>query len=167
MIDNFALAISHGLIALTVLRRASARAARLRDLVFVAFLAAFFAAGFRRPFIFVLAYVYIDVVSPQRLTYVLLNSIPISLIAVVLTVFAGLVIASRDRMFCKTKTEIIEMFMNDAKQLSIAEIRKITATRMLVLIATKELGTLVAGGVTTSAGVCIMHYIGMASMVFD
>jgi NO-binding membrane sensor protein with MHYT domain len=70
-------------------------------------------------------------------------------------------------MFCKTKTEIIEMFMNDAKQLSIAEIRKITATRMLVLIATKELGTLVAGGVTTSAGVCIMHYVGMASMVFD
>eukprot|EP01033_Poteriospumella_lacustris_P013167 gene13167-9431_t len=90
-----------------------------------------------------------------------------SLIAVVLTVFVGLVIASRDRMFCKTKTEIIEMFMNDAKQLSIAEIRKITATRMLVLIATKELGTLVAGGVTTSAGVCIMHYVGMASMVFD
>jgi probable O-glycosylation ligase (exosortase A-associated) len=63
----------------------------LRDLVFVAFLGAFFAAGFRRPFIFVLAYVYIDVVSPQRLTYVLLNSIPISLIAVVLTVGGWLV----------------------------------------------------------------------------
>ncbi|WP_010187566.1 putative O-glycosylation ligase, exosortase A system-associated [Sphingomonas sp. PAMC 26605] len=58
----------------------------MRDLVFVAFLCAFFAAGFRRPFIFVLAYVYIDVVSPQRLTYVLLNSVPISLIAVVLAV---------------------------------------------------------------------------------
>ncbi|MEG3176010.1 putative O-glycosylation ligase, exosortase A system-associated [Sphingomonas sp. RB3P16] len=58
----------------------------MRDLVFVAFLAAFFAAGFRRPFLFVLAYVYIDVVAPQRLTYVLLNSVPISLIAVVLTV---------------------------------------------------------------------------------
>ncbi len=63
----------------------------MRDLVFVAFLGAFFAAGFRRPFIFVLAYVYIDVVSPQRLTYVLLNSIPISLIAVVLTVGGWLV----------------------------------------------------------------------------
>ncbi|WP_404368058.1 putative O-glycosylation ligase, exosortase A system-associated [Sphingomonas sp. MMS24-J45] len=58
----------------------------MRDLVFVAFLGAFFAAGFRRPFIFVLAYVYIDIVSPQRLTYVLLNSVPISLIAVALTV---------------------------------------------------------------------------------
>ncbi len=58
----------------------------MRDLVFVAFLGAFFAAGFRKPFIFVLAYVYIDIVSPQRLTYILLNAIPISLIAVALTV---------------------------------------------------------------------------------
>jgi probable O-glycosylation ligase (exosortase A-associated) len=58
----------------------------VRDMVFVAFLTAFFAAGFRRPFVFVLAYVYIDVVAPQRLTYLLLNSVPISLIAVVLSV---------------------------------------------------------------------------------
>lgn len=53
----------------------------MRDLIFVAFLGAFFLAGLRKPFIFVLAYIYIDVVSPQRLTYLLLNSIPISLIA--------------------------------------------------------------------------------------
>ncbi|MEO5868168.1 MAG: putative O-glycosylation ligase, exosortase A system-associated [Sphingomonas sp.] len=58
----------------------------MRDLVFVAFLAMFFAAGFRRPFLFVLSYVYIDIVSPQRLTYLLLNSVPISLIAVALAV---------------------------------------------------------------------------------
>ncbi|MFC3581532.1 putative O-glycosylation ligase, exosortase A system-associated [Sphingomonas hylomeconis] len=60
----------------------------MRDLVFVAFLAAFFAFGFRRPFIFALVYVYIDIVSPQRLTYFLLNAVPISLIAVGLTVGA-------------------------------------------------------------------------------
>ncbi|WP_404334209.1 putative O-glycosylation ligase, exosortase A system-associated [Sphingomonas sp. MMS12-HWE2-04] len=58
----------------------------MRDLVFVAFLGAFFAMGFRRPFIFVLAYAYIDIVSPQRLTYILLNSVPISMIAVALAV---------------------------------------------------------------------------------
>lgn len=58
----------------------------MRDLIFVAFLAAFFAGGFRKPFLFVLAYVYIDIVSPQRLTYILLNSVPISLIAVGLCV---------------------------------------------------------------------------------
>jgi len=58
----------------------------VRDLVFVAFLGLFFAGGFRKPFLFVLVYVYIDIVSPQRLTYVLLNSVPISLIAVGLCV---------------------------------------------------------------------------------
>nr|WP_221227523.1 putative O-glycosylation ligase, exosortase A system-associated [Stakelama sediminis] len=50
------------------------------------FLLLLFASGFRRPFLFVLAYVYIDIVSPQRLTYLLLNSVPISLIAAALTV---------------------------------------------------------------------------------
>lgn len=58
----------------------------MRDLVFIGFLAALFACGFRKPFIFVLVYVYIDIVSPQRLTYFLLNSVPISLIAVGLAV---------------------------------------------------------------------------------
>ena len=58
----------------------------MRDLVFVAFLAVIFGIGFRRPFVLVLAYVYIDIVAPQRLTYLLLNSVPISLIAVILAV---------------------------------------------------------------------------------
>ncbi|HEX8302031.1 putative O-glycosylation ligase, exosortase A system-associated [Sphingomonas sp.] len=64
----------------------------MRDLVFVAFLAALFATGFRRPFLFVLAYAYIDIVSPQRLTYLLLNSIPISMIAVGMAVLGWLAI---------------------------------------------------------------------------
>ena len=60
----------------------------MHDLAFIGFLGALFALGFRRPFLFVLAYVYIDIVSPQRLTYYLLNSVPISLIAVALAVGA-------------------------------------------------------------------------------
>jgi len=62
----------------------------VRDLVFVAFLLAIFGMGFRKPFIFVLVYAYIDIVSPQRLTYLLLNSVPISLIAVGLSVLGWL-----------------------------------------------------------------------------
>ncbi len=42
-----------------------------------------FALGIRRPFLFVLTYAYIDIVSPQRLTYLLLNSVPISMVAAV------------------------------------------------------------------------------------
>ena len=60
----------------------------MRDLAFIGFLVGLFAFGFRRPFVFVLAYVYIDIVSPQRLTYLLLNAVPISLIAVALAVGA-------------------------------------------------------------------------------
>ncbi|MES3152170.1 putative O-glycosylation ligase, exosortase A system-associated [Sphingomonas faeni] len=58
----------------------------MRDLAFIAFLVAFFGMGFKRPFLLVLVYVYIDIVSPQRLTYLLLNTVPISLIAVALAV---------------------------------------------------------------------------------
>jgi probable O-glycosylation ligase (exosortase A-associated) len=58
----------------------------VHDLALVGFLALFVAAGFRRPFLFVLMYIYIDIVSPQRLTYYLLNSVPVSLIAVALAV---------------------------------------------------------------------------------
>jgi probable O-glycosylation ligase (exosortase A-associated) len=58
----------------------------VHDLALVGFLGLFFALGFRRPFLFVLCYVYIDIVSPQRLTYLLLNSVPISLIAAVFVV---------------------------------------------------------------------------------
>ncbi|MFM9978720.1 MAG: putative O-glycosylation ligase, exosortase A system-associated [Sphingomonadaceae bacterium] len=58
----------------------------MRDLAFIAFLAALIGLGLRRPFLLVLAYVYVDIVSPQRLTYLLLNTVPISLICVVLAV---------------------------------------------------------------------------------
>ena len=56
----------------------------MRDLAFVAFLVALVGMGFRRPFLLVLGYVYVDIVSPQRLTYLLLNTVPVSLIMVVL-----------------------------------------------------------------------------------
>src|SRR3546814_3662232 len=68
----------------------------MHDLAFVGFLAALIAAGFRKPFLFILVYVYIDVVSPQRLSYFLLNAVPISLIAVVLAV-AGWAVADDKR----------------------------------------------------------------------
>ena len=69
-------------------RPSAAGAAAVRDFAFIGFLAALLAMGFRRPFLFVLAYAYIDIVSPQRLTYYLLNSIQISLVTVALAVLA-------------------------------------------------------------------------------
>jgi probable O-glycosylation ligase (exosortase A-associated) len=63
----------------------------VHDIPFLVFLAALFGFGFYRPFLFVLAYAYIDIVSPQRLTYVLLNSVPVSLMAVAFAVGGWLV----------------------------------------------------------------------------
>ncbi len=60
-------------------------ASRVRDLFLIGFLLTIGILGFRRPFIFVCGYLYIDIVSPQRLSYYLLNSIPISLIFFFLT----------------------------------------------------------------------------------
>jgi probable O-glycosylation ligase (exosortase A-associated) len=45
----------------------------VRDLFFVGFLGTLLGLGFRRPFLFVLAYAYVDIVAPQRLSYYLLS----------------------------------------------------------------------------------------------
>ena len=58
----------------------------MRDLFLAAFLALFAAFGLRRPFIWVLAYLYVDIVAPQKITFGFLTSIPISLIMFVLAV---------------------------------------------------------------------------------
>ena len=52
----------------------------MRDLIFVAYVAVIMLIAFKRPFLFTLVYAYVDIVSPQRLSYFLLNSIPLSLI---------------------------------------------------------------------------------------
>lgn len=70
----------------------------MRDLALVGFLAALLALGFKRPFLFVLAYAYVDIVSPQRLSYYLLNSVPVSMIVAGLA-FAGWMIADDKRHF--------------------------------------------------------------------
>ena len=53
----------------------------MRDAIFVLVLLGLFACGLRRPFLWVLVYAYVDIVAPQRLTYYLLNSVPVSLVA--------------------------------------------------------------------------------------
>ncbi len=63
----------------------------MHDLFFIGFLVALIGLGFRKPFLFVLGYVYVDIVSPQRLTYYLLNSFPVSLLFVLLAVGGWLV----------------------------------------------------------------------------
>jgi putative inorganic carbon (hco3(-)) transporter len=52
----------------------------MRDLFFVGYLGLLLLLAFKRPFLFTLIYAYVDIIAPQRLSYFLLNSIPLSLI---------------------------------------------------------------------------------------
>lgn len=58
------------------------------NLGLLSFVGALLAMGLRRPFLWVLAYIYIDVVSPQRIAWAILPAIPISLI-VFIAAFGG------------------------------------------------------------------------------
>lgn len=68
----------------------------MRDLIFVGYLAAIMLLAFKRPFLFTLIYAYIDIVSPQRLSYFLLNSIPLSLVMFVLA-FLGFLVSDNKK----------------------------------------------------------------------
>ena len=51
------------------------------DLVFIAFIAFVLMLGLRRPFLWVLLYVYIDILAPQRIGYTIITELQVSLIA--------------------------------------------------------------------------------------
>ncbi len=51
------------------------------DLVFLAFIFYILLLGLRRPFLWVLLYVYIDIIAPQRIGYTIITSLSVSLIA--------------------------------------------------------------------------------------
>ncbi|MEA3053493.1 MAG: hypothetical protein QOG72_2396 [Sphingomonadales bacterium] len=69
----------------------------MRDLAFVGFLLALLGLGLKRPFLFVLAYIYVDTVSPQRLSYYLLNSIPLSMIVAGVAIVGWLIADDKSR----------------------------------------------------------------------
>lgn len=53
----------------------------MTDLFFLGFFALIMALGIRRPFLWVLAYIYIDILAPQRIAFGFFSTLPISLIA--------------------------------------------------------------------------------------
>jgi probable O-glycosylation ligase (exosortase A-associated) len=68
---------------------------KVRDLAIIGFLVGLLALGIRRPFLFTLAYLYVDTVSPHRISYYLLNSIPLSNIVAALAIGGWLVFDAR------------------------------------------------------------------------
>jgi putative inorganic carbon (hco3(-)) transporter len=72
------------------------RTEAMRDIALAGYLLALVLLALKRPFLLVLVYVFIDIVSPQRLSYFLLNSIPISLITFALAFGAWLFIDNKE-----------------------------------------------------------------------
>jgi probable O-glycosylation ligase (exosortase A-associated) len=64
------------------------------DLIFLAFIAYVLVLGIKRPFLWVLLYVYIDIIAPQRIGYSLITSLPVSLIAFA-AAFGGWIVLDR------------------------------------------------------------------------
>ena len=64
------------------------------DLALVGFIGLFLALGLKRPFLWVLAYIYIDIVAPQKIGWCFIQSLPISLI-VFAAAFGGWLFARR------------------------------------------------------------------------
>lgn len=66
------------------------------DLALFGFLGAFLALGMRRPFVWVLAYIYVDIVAPQKISWGLLASVPVSLL-VFLACFGGWLVLDKKK----------------------------------------------------------------------
>ena len=71
----------------------------MRDLALLAFMAAVLLFALKRPFLFVPLYMYVDTVSPQRITYFTLNRVPISMIVAALALGAWLAADKKEWRF--------------------------------------------------------------------
>ena len=88
----------------------------------------------------------------------------LSLISAILCCFIALLIASRDKLYVRSKEERLDVLVEDASKQGV----KITSKRSVMLLAlTTGLFQLIVGGIVTALGVCVMHYVGMLSHRFD
>ncbi len=91
----------------------------------------------------------------------------ISLIFVLLFAYFGLYVSSNDIVFSKNKTEIVDLFVKNASELSSRDIKAIPMWHMICIISTQSFQHLLSGGLLAGSGVCCMHYLGMWAMSFQ
>jgi probable O-glycosylation ligase (exosortase A-associated) len=82
----------------------------VRDLAIIAFLLAILGLGLRRPFLLVLAYAYVTIVSPQRLSYYLLNSLPVVMIVAILAI-ASFMLFDKKRNFSLSARQVLILML--------------------------------------------------------
>jgi hypothetical protein len=85
----------------------------------------------------------------------------ISLVVVLCLTLLGLYISSKDIIFRKTKSEVIEMFVESSKEMSFKDIQRLkNGSGIMRIICFQSLWRLVIGGAVTGSGVVVMHYLG-------
>lgn len=81
----------------------------MRDLFIAAVYASFFVYGFRAPFVLMLGYVWVDIFTPQLVSYSLLNSVPVSQIIGIAALMALLLSPPPGRV--RTTFVVVMMFL--------------------------------------------------------
>ena len=71
----------------------------MRDLALAGFMFAIMLFALKKPFLFIPLYMYVDTVSPQRITYFTLNRVPISMIVAALAIGAWLAADKKEWRF--------------------------------------------------------------------
>jgi NO-binding membrane sensor protein with MHYT domain len=91
----------------------------------------------------------------------------VSLVFVLLFAYVGLYVSSKDIVFSKNKTEIVDLFVKNASELSSRDIKAIPMWHMICIISTQSFQHLFVGGLMAGSGVCCMHYLGMWAISFE
>lgn len=93
----------------------------------------------------------------------------LSLFAVVICSYVGLSISSTDKAFTLDESEQVKKYVAEIRTTSIVNIKTKMKSKSHFIIKSffKDIHRLIFGGIVTAAGVCVMHYLGLQSMVFD
>lgn len=81
------------------------------DLGLMAFIVALLVMGLKRPFLWVLCYIYIDIVAPQKIGWGFIQSIPVSLIAFVAAFAGWLILDSKKGTVFTFRQGLIVLFL--------------------------------------------------------
>lgn len=92
-----------------------------------------------------------------------------SLIIVIFMSYVGLLVSSRDKAYVMDESETIQAFIKEIRSEGITKMKTKMKNKKRLVLETllRNPLPLLAGGTLTGTGVCLMHYIGMVSIVFD
>lgn len=90
----------------------------------------------------------------------------LSLFVIFIINVVSITTASYDDMFSKTKVAIINEFIAQSKALTMKEIRSITLSKLLMIMATQRLDRILIGGTISALGVLAKFYISLRGLEF-